>query len=185
MKLFKRIGIALLILIGIPLIMALFISNEYTISVNVTINKPVEQVMDFIKYLENQETYSEWIKQDPNLHPKITGIDGKVGAEQYWNSTNENVGEGKQTITKLTANRMDVDLQFIRPFEGTAKSAFILENFGQTKTVLTFEFYGKDKFPFNLLSLLFGRSIIKETSQKNLQNIKTIVETQSFSKSEE
>lgn len=178
MKLFKRIGITLLILFGIPLIVAVFIPNQYTISVNITIVKPVAQVMDYLKYLDNQNKYSEWIKQDTALHPKLTGVDGTVGATLYWDSENDEVGEGTQTIKQLSANRIDTDLQFTRPFEGNAKSAFILENFGQTKTVLTFEFYGNDPYPLNLLSFVLGRSMIQETSQKNLENIKLIVESE-------
>lgn len=71
-------------------------------SVSETINKPKQQVYDYVKTLRNQTQYSEWVKADPNLNPEIIGTDGTVGAIQRWDSKNDNIGEdvgqGEQEI---------------------------------------------------------------------------------------
>lgn len=176
MKVLKKILIVLVILIAIPLIVALFVPNQYTVSVSETINKPSQVVYDYVRILKNQEEYSEWLKPDPNLHPVITGIDGTVGAKQSWDSKNEDVGTGDQTITSLTPERMDMLLQFYKPFAGTAKAANIFKPAGENQTILTSEFYSDSKYPFNLMSYFFGRPMIQETQAKNLKNIKEILE---------
>jgi hypothetical protein len=178
MRILKKIGIALLILIAIPLIVALFIPKKYTISVSETINQPKQIVYDYVRILNNQKDYSVWVMADPDLNPEIIGMDGTVGAIQRWNSVINDVGEGEQEITALTPDRMDVDLRFKRPFEGTAKAAYILRVISEKQTQLTSEFYSNDPYPFNLPSYIFGRKMIREAETKNLQNIKRILEKQ-------
>jgi len=178
MKIIKKIGIALLIIIAIPFIVAIFIPKSYTVSVSETINQPRQVVFDYVRIFENQKYYSIWVMQDPDLKPEITGIDGTVGAVQKWNSKMEDVGEGEQEITSLTPDRMDIDLRFKRPFEGTARAANIFIPVSENETLLTSEFYSNESYPLNLPSYLFGRKMMKEAQTKNLQNIKRILEGQ-------
>lgn len=109
MKIVKRISLAILILIALPFIIALFIPRTYTVSVSETINKPKQVVFDYVRILDNQKNYSVWVMVDPDLKSFITGIDGTVGAIQKWNSKIKDVGEGEQEITALTLARMDLD----------------------------------------------------------------------------
>lgn len=176
MKILKRIGIVILIIIALPLIIALFIPKSYTVSVSEIIDQPKQVVYDYVRILENQKEYSIWVMQDPNLKPEIIGTDGTVGAIQKWNSTMNEVGEGEQEITALTADRMDVDLRFKRPFKGTAKAANIFREISENQTKITSEFYSKESYPMNLPSYLFGRKMIREAQTKNLQNIKQLLE---------
>ncbi|MFY8019611.1 MAG: SRPBCC family protein [Bacteroidia bacterium] len=178
MKIIKKILIAIVVIIAIPLIAALFVPKTYTVSVTETILQPKLVVYDYVRILDNQKNYSEWVMADPNSDIKIEGTDGTVGATQKWNSKDDNVGEGSQTITALTPDRMDIDLNFIRPFEGHAKAADILEAIGENETKITMEFYSESPYPMNLPSYLFGRKMIAETSAKNLKNLKAILEKQ-------
>ncbi len=178
MKILKRIGIAVLILIALPFIIALFIPKSYTVSVSETINQPRQVVFDYVRILENQKDYSIWVMADPDLKPEITGIDGSVGAIQKWNSTVDDVGEGEQEITALTPDRMDIDLRFKRPFKAKAKAANLFKSITENQTMLTSEFYSNDPYPMNLPSYIFGRKMMKEAQTKNLQNIKRILEQQ-------
>ncbi len=54
MKTLKKIGIVLLVLIGIVLIIALFIDKEFKVTCTVEIDHSVEEVYDYAKYLKNQ-----------------------------------------------------------------------------------------------------------------------------------
>lgn len=176
MKIFKRIGIGLLIIITLPFIVALFIPNSYTVSVSETINKPKQAVFDYVRILNNQKDYSIWLMEDPNLNPEVIGTDGSVGAIQRWNSKIDKVGEGEQEITALTSDRMDVDLRFKRPFEGSAKAANIFKAVSENQTLITSEFYSNSPYPLNLPSYLFGRKMMEEAQTKNLKNLKQILE---------
>jgi hypothetical protein len=88
----------------------------------------------------------------------------------------DNVGEGEQEITALTADRMDVDLRFIRPFAGTAKAANIFESISENQTQITNEFYSNTPYPFNLMFYLFGKKMMVEAQTQNLKNIKQNLE---------
>lgn len=177
MRILKNILIAIISLMALALIVAFFIPRSYTVSVTETINKPKVEVYDYIRILKNQDEYSVWVMADSTLVPEIVGEDGTVGAIQKWNSNDDNVGEGEQEITALTPNRMDVDLRFKRPFEGTAKAANILKAISENQTELTSEFYSNDKWPMNLMSYFFGRGMIHDAEVKNLANIKKNLES--------
>ena len=176
MKLWKKILIVIACIIVLPFIIALFVPRSYTVSVSETINQPRDTVYDYIRILNNQQNYSVWVMEDPNLNPEIVGTDGTVGATQKWDSKNENVGAGEQEITALTPDRMDVDLRFKRPFEGNAKAAYLFKPLSENQTEITAEFYSNSPWPFNLPSYLFGKKMIAEAQTTNLQNVKRILE---------
>lgn len=177
MKALKIIGIALLSLVVMLLIIAIFVPRSYTVTVSRTINAPRKEVFDFVRILNNQKRYSVWVMEDPNLNPEIIGTDGTVGAIQKWDSKNDNVGAGEQEITALTIDRMDVDLRFKRPFEGKAKAANIFQEVSPNQTLMTTEFYSdKAPYPLNLMAYFLGRKFITDAQTQNLENISKILE---------
>ncbi len=173
MKILKKILIVLFVLIALLLIIALFVPKTYTVSVSETINAPKQVVFDYVKLVKNQEKYSEWVLADSIKKPKYTGVDGTVGFVSAWDS--EITGSGEQEITKISPDRIDVDLRFKKPMEGNQKAATILEAISENQTKITADFYGNDPYPFNLLSFI-GKNIIKDTETKNLKNLKVILE---------
>jgi hypothetical protein len=173
MKILKKIGLGLLGFIALLLIIAIFIPSTYTVSVSTTINKPQKEVFDYVKLIKNQEQYSVWILQEKNLELSYTGTDGSVGFIAHWTNKDNNIGE--QEITKITAERIDVDLRFKKPMEGNQKAATIVTALSPTQTKVTNEFYGNDPYPFNLLSII-GKKFITDAQTQNMNNLKTILE---------
>ena len=174
MKILRKIFIGIIGFISILLIIALFISKQYTVTVTETINKPRNIVFDYAKYLKNQENYSIWVMEDiPSISYK--GTDATVGATQIWNSQNDNVGEGEQEISSISEARIDYDLRFKRPFESHQKAALILNVVAENQTQVVSEFYGSDPYPMNLMSFI-GKGIIKDAQIKNMHNLKVILE---------
>ncbi len=53
MKIIKKILIAIVVIIAIPLIAALFVPKTYTVSVSETISKPKQVVFDYVRILDN------------------------------------------------------------------------------------------------------------------------------------
>lgn len=178
MKIVKIIGFSLLGLIALLLIAAALTPRTYTVSVSETIDVPTSAVKDYVRILNNQKNYSVWVMADPKMVPEITGTDGEVGASQYWNSPINDVGEGRQTITSITDNRIDMDLEFMRPFKGTAKAATLYEAITPNQTLVTSEFYGNDPYPINLMAYWYGRGMLADAQKQNLANLKGILEKQ-------
>jgi len=178
MKVLKFIGIGIVGLIALFLIVAFFVPKDYTISVSTTINKPQVIVFDYVKMIKNQENYSVWVMKDPNVKIKYTGVDGTVGFKSSWESLDDNVGVGSQQITKLSDERIDVNLHFEKPMKGDNSAATIVEAISDNQTKLTSEFYVHSDYPVNLMSFFF-KSLIKKDQEQNLENVKKILENHS------
>jgi hypothetical protein len=176
MKILKYILFGIFGFITAILVIAAFMPKNYSVSVTETINKPKTFVFDYIKMFGTQTQYSEWMRPDPGLVPEITGTDGTVGAICKWNSKDDNVGQGQQTIAAISPDKIDIEIKFIRPMAGDAKVSQILSEVSADKTLVTTTFYSESKWPFNLPAILFGKGIIEETSLKNLRNVKEILE---------
>src|SRR3546814_19845309 len=84
MKTLKTILVILAIIVAIPLIAALFVKREFTSERQITVNKPKQEVFDYIKHLSNQKDYDVWHKMDPNAVTTASGTDGTVGFVYAW-----------------------------------------------------------------------------------------------------
>lgn len=176
MKIFNKIGIAILVFIVLIFIIALFIPKKYTVSTSEIIDKPHEMVYNYVRLLNNQTNYNVWVMADPDLNPDIIGTGGTVGAIQKWNSKIDDVGEGEQEITSLTPEKMEIDLRFKHPFESTAMVVNRFTSLVEGQTQIKSEFYANASYPFNLPSYIFGRKMIRKAQINNLRNLKNILE---------
>jgi hypothetical protein len=175
MKILKIIGLGIVSLIALLLLIAVFIPNDYTVSVSTTINKPKQVVFEYVKMIKNQKYYSIWVMQDPNVNMTYEGTDGTVGFKSSWDSKDDNVGAGSQLITAVSEDRIDVDLHFERPMKGDEKTSTLLESTSDNQTKVTAEFYGHSSYPMNLMNFI-GVNIIKDAETQNLANLKKILE---------
>ncbi len=67
MKIIKKILLILVILIAIPLIVALFISKDFSAQSEITIDKPKQEVFNYVKMLKNQDHFGVWQLSDPQM----------------------------------------------------------------------------------------------------------------------
>ena len=173
MKTVKRILIILAIIIAIPLIAALFVKREFTSERQITINKPRQEVFDYIKQLGNQKNYDTWHKMDPTVKSTTSGTDGTVGFVYAWDG--EKIGQGEQEITNIVpGERMDTELRFKTPFESKASCYMLTEAIGENQTVVKWGISGKSPYPFNLMSLFFDMG---DDFDEGLKSLKSILET--------
>jgi len=178
MKIFKKIIIALVIIIAIPLIAALFINGEYAVVRETTINQPKEMVFEYVKYLKNQNNFSVWSQMDTTMKKGFVGTDGTVGCYATWDSENEDVGKGEQEITKITeGERIDFELRFLKPFEATDNAYFMTESVDDNQTKIQWGFDGKMNYPMNLMLLLMDmEEMLAPDLEKGLANLKELLE---------
>lgn len=57
MKILKRVLLVLLIIIAIPFIIALFVSNDFQARSTILIDKPREEVFEYVRQVSNQEDF--------------------------------------------------------------------------------------------------------------------------------
>ena len=144
----------ILISIAIPLVMALFVQKDYSVEREITINKPKQEVFDYVKYLKNQYNYSKWATMDPEIKKPVGGTDGTVGFVSAWESENGDVGTGEQEIIKITeGERIDFELHFVKPFEATEPAYMTTESISENQTRVKWGFSGHMNYPMNLMML--------------------------------
>ncbi len=172
MKILKRILIGILGLVALILIVAAFAPKEFTGKSEIVINKPQQEVYDYIKFLKNQDHYGTWNQMDPQMKKSYEGTDGTVGFAYSWDSEKWTVGKGKQVITELNGTEMKSDLFFADP-ENAAKSVLSTAQQGENQTLVKWSVKGKSPYPWNIMNLFFN---MDSQFEEGLKNLKTELE---------
>lgn len=165
-------------LIVLMLIIALFVKKDYNIIREVNINKPNEQVFEYIKYLKNQDNYSAWNKLDPAMKKTYTGTDGTVGFKYEWDSTHKQAGKGAQEIIGITpGEKVDMQIHFIKPFEGMAKAFMSTTPVNSNQTNVKWGIASQMKYPMNVMLLFLNmENMIGKDLASGLTSLKEILE---------
>ena len=97
----KKILIFVLVLIALPFVIAIFTKKDYGVEKEIIINKPNQEVFDYLKFLKNQDNFSTWSMMDPNMKKSHKGIDGTVGFISAWESEKMRVEKENKKLKKL------------------------------------------------------------------------------------
>lgn len=178
MKLILKILGVIVVVIVLILVVALFTKKEYTVQREITINKPRQQVFDYVKLVRNQLNYNKWWQMDPNVKTDFRGTDGTVGFVAAWDSDKKEAGKGEQEIKHISEGEsIDWELRFIRPFEGIADTRMTTTSLGENQTKVTWTFNGKMKYPMNAMLLFMNMDkMLGKDLEASLTSLKTILE---------
>lgn len=180
MKILKVVLFVVLVLIAIPLVIALFVKNEYSVTREVTINKPKQLVFDYIKHLKNQDNYSKWVRTDPNMKKQFKGTDGTVGFVYAWDGNNQ-AGKGEQEIKSITdGERVDVEVRFEKPMENIARTPFTTQALSANQTKVKWGMEGRNSYPLNFMNLFMDNMLGKDL-ETSLVSLKGVLENQELS----
>lgn len=175
MKLLMRIVYVVLGIAAILLIAAAFMPKKMNVESEVVINKPVQDVFDFVKIIENQKYYSVWVMRDPNMKVNYVGTDGTLGAYSSWESNMDEVGVGQQEIIAIDENKsIEYELRFKVPFEATDTAYTRLEIIDSTHTKVINGFNSKMPYPMNLM-LPLVKSMLKEDMDGNMRRLDSVL----------
>ncbi|MCP5064136.1 MAG: SRPBCC family protein [Ignavibacteriae bacterium] len=177
MKILKTVGLTVLFIIIFSLIIALFVSNEIIYEKSTTISSPIDSVWENVNSLADLDKWSPWNDYDPNMKKELTGVDGTVGAKVSWDSDNENLGKGSQTISGIEAPTLfETDLKFYTPFESKARGYIKLLK-EENRTTVTWGFKSEMPYPFNLMKLFMDmEEAMDKDWNKGLSKLKYICE---------
>jgi hypothetical protein len=178
MKIFLGILAVVAGIIVLLLIIALFTKKDYAVQREITINKPKQDVFNYVKFLKNQGNYSVWQKMDPNMKQSFTGTDGTTGFVSAWDSQNKNVGKGEQKINSITEGEsIDMGLHFIKPFDGLADARLATTALADNQTKVTWSFKSKMAYPMNIMLLFMNmEKMVGNDLGTGLANLKAILE---------
>jgi Polyketide cyclase / dehydrase and lipid transport len=170
--------IIILCIVAIPFVIALFTSNQFKLEREITINKPKQEVFNYLKYLKNHDTFAVWMTFDPNMKREFTGTDGTVGFTSAWESTHKKVGSGKQTLKGIKdGEEVDMEIQFIKPWENRADAYLKTEAMSDNQTKVKWGFYNTVKYPMKVMRVFMNmEKMIGNDFDKGLARLKEVME---------
>lgn len=170
------------VLIGVVVLAAAFAAYVATlpsgllVARNITIAAPPAAVFGHVNDFRKWEHWSPWAKLDPDAKATFEGPAEGQGAVFRW-SGNDDVGEGKMTITESTpAENIKLKLEFTRPFEDSGDVEFTFDPDGDT-TIVTWILTGEKGFAEKLVGVFMNmEEMIGADYEKGLANLKSVVE---------
>ncbi len=177
-KTIRGLGIALLVLVALPFIAALFVPKEYSVERSILINRSNEEVFDYLLILRNQREFAVWGQSDPSAQYDYSGTDGTVGFVLAWESDDRNIGKGEQEITEIIpGNRINYQLRFFKPFRSSSEVSFTTEAAGSGSTRVSWRIDGRFSYPMNIFLLTFPmEKVLGDDLSDGLKNLKEILE---------
>src|SRR5699024_11134008 len=173
--------ILLYIIIGLALLLfalSLFAPKNYVVERTIYIERPLEEVYDYLRFLKNQD---EWVKRkkiDPEMKKTYSGEDGKIGFQLIWDSKVKNVGAGQETITVLEKNDVIyTKLEFYRPVKSESATYMRTIKVGESATEVSWGITGDLHTPFNAVLLFVNMDKqLGSEYEEGLSNLKRILE---------
>ncbi len=140
----------------------------------IVIDAPAATVHALLNDFHHWTQWSPWEELDPDLTRTYSGADAGTGAHYAWQGNNK-VGEGSMEIIGSTAERIDIDLEFLKPFKASNKTVFALTPAGAcTRVVWTMS--GQRNVAFAVLGKLFFDKAIAKDFDKGLAKLKAAAE---------
>lgn len=144
MRALKTLLIILLAVIALAIILGLVGPRHSHIERETVIAAPGKVVWDHVNTLRKEDEWSPFRDMDPGMQVTFEGTDGEVGSKSSWEGGKS--GKGVQEIASVDlGKRVEVDLHFIEPFEGSAKGTIGLEPLGDS-TKVTWAYDGENGF---------------------------------------
>ena len=176
-------SVGILILVGTVVALAAFLAfvasrpAEFRIERSIALEAPPSSIFPHVNDLRRWSSWSPWEGMDPALKRAYEGADAGVGAVYHYSGNNK-VGEGRMTIRKSEpSSRVELELQFLRPFVATNTAVFEFASEGG-KTKVTWAMEGKNSFAFKLFGLVFdSEKLVGRDFEKGLAKLKELVES--------
>jgi carbon monoxide dehydrogenase subunit G len=172
----KKILIALAAIIAIFLIVVALQPSEFKVERSATISAPPAAVFDQVNDFHKWEAWSPWAKLDPDAKISFEGAPSGTGTIMTWDG-NDKVGQGKKTLAESKPDELvKINVDFVRPFEGSSTSQFAFKPDGD-QTAVTWTMESHHNFLAKAMCLVFnGRKMMQGEMDKGLANMKSVVE---------
>jgi uncharacterized protein YndB with AHSA1/START domain len=170
------IGAVMIAAIAIVLIIAALKPNHFRVERSIDINAPAAKIFPYLDDLRQQRLWSPWDQKDPNMKRTYSGAERGVGAKYAWDG-NKEIGAGSQEIMAVKPNeRIDVNIDFTRPFKANNKIEFILRPAG-SGTNVTWAIHGPMNIMFRAMHVIMSMDkMMNAEFDKGLMQLKALAE---------
>ncbi|CAN7447938.1 SRPBCC family protein [Pseudoduganella sp. LjRoot289] len=172
----KKIAIVIVAIAVIILGLALAQPNSFTVTRSTTIKAPPEKIYPLISDFHNWTMWSPWEHLDPKMVRTYSGAASGAGAIYNWEG-NDQVGAGRMEITGVAApGKVDIKLDFLKPFESHNTTVFTLEPKGDGTNVV-WTMTGPSAFITKLMGVFVSMDkMVGPDFEKGLASMKAVAE---------
>jgi len=171
----KKIAIGIVVLVLIVLGLAAMQPDSFRVQRTIAIKAPAEKILPLISDFHNWTSWSPWEKLDPAMKRTYSGAPKDQGAVYAWEG-DDKVGAGRMEITGQAPAKVDIKLDFLKPFESHCQTEFALETKGELTTV-SWTMSGPSDFMTKLMGLAVSMdSMIGKDFEAGLANMKAVAE---------
>ena len=172
----KTVAIAVVVVIAGILAFATTRPDRFSVQRTTTIRAPADKVFALIADFRRWSEWSPWEKLDPELKRVFSGPAAGPGAVYEW-SGNSKVGAGRMEVLKaMPASRVDIKLDFIKPFEGHNVTEFTLTPKGEN-TQVDWVMHGPAPYISKLMGVFVSMdSMIGKDFEAGLANMRAAAE---------
>ena len=173
---FKKLGITLGIAIALVFAVIASRPDTYKVERTATVDAPADVVYGLVADFHGWAAWSPWEALDPGMK-KIYEGSGK-GATYHWVG-NKDVGEGQMAIVDIKPNeRIDIKLDFIKPFESSSQTLFSFQAAGD-KTTVSWVMTGSANFLTKAMCLIKNMDeMVGPDFEKGLAKLKSASEAE-------
>jgi len=174
MQILKKILFALIGVIVLLLVVAIFLPSEYNVSRSIQINQPDSVVFEKVVNFNYRASWDPWLSMDPDARTTISGPVGEPGSTWSWEG--KETGKGRMTIMKVEENRLvQSKLEFLEPQTGESDITWEFEPV-EGGTMVTWQFSGSAVYPVGRYFGLFMENLVGGDFQRGLNNLKRVCE---------
>ncbi|MDF3078662.1 MAG: hypothetical protein K0S09_2551 [Sphingobacteriaceae bacterium] len=174
MKFLKIFLIIVVSLVAIVLIGSLFLPKTYMVKRSIFIKAPDSVVYNNTSNFTRFLKWNPWSKMEPSAKVTVSGTASQPGHLYQWNG--KETGEGQMLLKATKPNSLvDIELKFLKPFESTADTKFLLaaDNGG---TNVTWAMSGENKTVMEKWMGLAMDKMIGKDFEDGLRDLKAFSE---------
>jgi hypothetical protein len=150
--------------------------GDFEVTRSETIAAPRERIHGLIDDFHKWRSWSPWEDVDPNLQREYSGADTGVGSRYAWEG-NRKAGKGNMEIVQSTPERVEVRLEFEKPWKATNRVVFDLTPAGDG-TEVTWRMLGTTTGIASLFSRVMSMDrMVGKDFEKGLARMRSAAES--------
>jgi uncharacterized protein YndB with AHSA1/START domain len=150
--------------------------NTFRLERSITINAPPEKVFALVNDFKEWRQWSPWENVDADLKRDYSGAASGVGAVYAWEG--QMTGQGRMEIVESTpAERVSIQLMFIKPWQATNTAEFALTPNAQGGTNAMWAMFGPSPFMSKVMQIFMSMdAMVGKDFEKGLAQLKAAAE---------
>ncbi len=144
------------------------------VSRSIVIQSPIKTVRDSLSDYKQWPKWSPWLIMEPEAELTFSESQGQAGSSYAWQG--KITGEGNMVLKSVSTEKLEMDLQFIKPFKSQAKVFFHLQPLDNDSTKVTWIM--DSKLPFFMFWMVRSfEAYIGMDYERGLKMLKDYLET--------